>query len=280
MIAVTGSTGEVGGRVARWLASRGAELILPVRDPARAPVIPGARIVTADYAEPESMERAFQGAKTALIVSGMGEPMKRALLHRNAFEAAAAAGVKHIVYTSFQSASPNSAFPYGRDHYLSEQYLKECGVNYSALRDSLYMEMIPHLADEEGVIRGPAGDGRVAFVSREDVARCAVELLLNPPDFSDYHILTGAESLSLSETAQRMTEIKGRKYRFENETEEEAFAWRSKYDVPHWELDVWIGSYLSIAAGEMQGIGSGVKDITGREPQSLEETFSEVIDRQ
>jgi len=244
MILITGSTGQLGSMVAKNLRGR-APIRLLVRDPGRAPAL-DADLVVADYADPDSLIMAFRGVEQAFIVSSMGEPMKRALLHRNAFEAAARSGVSHIVYTSFQSASPDSAFPYGVDHYQSEQYLKDTGVAFSVLRDSLYAEMVPELADENGSIRGPAGSGKVAWVSRQDVADVAADLLLKHPRESAIYTMTGPEALDLHRTAQILSEATGKPSRYVDETLDEARSWRSEYSVPDWELDVWIGSYLSI----------------------------------
>ena len=94
-------------------------------------------------------------------------------MHRNAFQAASRAGVRHLVYLSFLGASPQSKFPMSRDHFLSEQYLKQTGIPSTILRDSLYLDLIPEMFGETGVMRGPGGPGcggRVSWVSREDVA--------------------------------------------------------------------------------------------------------------
>src|ERR1035437_3807220 len=106
---------------------------------------------------------------------------ERAPLHRNAFQAAAQAGVRHIVYLSLQGAAADSKYPFSRDHYLSEEYLLATGVPCTVLRNAFYLDMFLERFDAAGVIRGPAGQGRGAFVSRGDVARTAAARLLQRP---------------------------------------------------------------------------------------------------
>src|SRR5690349_213572 len=113
-IGVTGATGGLGGRVARRLADRGIEQRLLVRDEARAPRLEHADVaVFGGYDDPEGMRRALDGIETLLLVSAAEDP-DRVRLHRGAVDAAVAAGVERIVYTSFVAAAPDSTFTFGR----------------------------------------------------------------------------------------------------------------------------------------------------------------------
>jgi NAD(P)H dehydrogenase (quinone) len=154
MILITGASGRVARRTAELLASEGRTLRLMTRTPERVPRLACVEVVYGDFAESASLDRAFAGVATALVVSGSAEPGKRALLHRNAFEAAARARVQHVVYLSLRA--------------LSEQYLVAAGLPFTVLRNAFYMDMLLDMFDTAGVIRGPAKPGRAAFVSRED----------------------------------------------------------------------------------------------------------------
>src|SRR5947209_4563435 len=177
MIAVTGATGEVGGRVARGLAEGGAALRLIVRDPAKAPAIAGAEVAVAGgYADTESMTNAFRGADTVFLVSGRESP-NRLDEHMSAVDAAVRAGVERVVYLSFASASLDTAFVLGRQHWATEEHIRASGLGHTFLRDNLYLDFVPFFASADGVIAGPAGDGAAAFVARDDVADVAVRVL-------------------------------------------------------------------------------------------------------
>lgn len=275
-VLVSGVSGHVGRRVAELLAETGQTLRLLVRsDAGRAPKLPNSAVVVGDYADPASLDRAFSGIDRALIVSVYAEPGKRALLHKNAFDAAARVGVKHVVYTTFQGAAPDSKFPYSRDHYQSEGYLRASGVPHTALRDCLYMDVAPGFFDAEGVLRGPAGHGAVAWVAREDVARCIVAVLQNPGESGAAFDLTGPEALTLDETAKRLSALSGRALRYHAESIEEARAWRSRLGAPAWEVDVWTGTYLAIEAGELSRTSDAVERLTGAKPRALAAYFTQ-----
>jgi uncharacterized protein YbjT (DUF2867 family) len=275
MILITGASGHVGRRTAELLAQKGRALRLMVRDAKRAPKLSNSEIVEADYANSESLDKAFSGVDTAFVVSGHAEPGERAKLHKNAFDAAARNGVGHVVYLSFQGASPDSKFPFGRDHHQSEQYLRASGMLFSALRDNLYLDMVLELFNEDGVIRAPAGQGAAAYVAREDVAQVTAAVLSNPPDSSAVYDVTGPEALTLAEAAKRLSALVGRELRYENESVEESRKWRSKFDAPAWEVETWLGSYLAIAAGELAAVSDTVLRFTGRQPLSLESYFAD-----
>lgn len=127
MIAVTGATGALGGRVAALLAERRVAQRLVARDPGRAPRIEGAEVVgAASYGDGKAMRRAFEGVGTVFFVSA-GEDQHRVDLHRSVVDAAAAAGVERIVYTSFLAAAPDTTFTFGRDHFHTEEHIKRSG---------------------------------------------------------------------------------------------------------------------------------------------------------
>ena len=156
LIAITGATGHLGLRVVRHLADLGAPLRLVVRDPARAPDIAGAEIAVADYEQPDTLRAALQGVRSVFLVSAH-ESATRMDLHRSVVRTIAEAGVQRVVYTSFLGASPQASFTFAREHAHTERAIREAGLELTALRDGLYGEYAPLLA-QDGVIRGPAAE--------------------------------------------------------------------------------------------------------------------------
>jgi uncharacterized protein YbjT (DUF2867 family) len=274
-LAVTGSTGNLGGLVARLLAQAGSQLRLLVRDAARAPGLEGAVAIETAYADPERAKAALTGAKTLFMVSA-AEAEDRLQQHYAFVDAAAAAGVQHIVYTSFFGAAPDAAFTLARDHFATEERIKASGMDYTFLRDNFYLDFVPLLAGEDGVIRGPAGDGVMAAVARVDIARSAVAVLRDPAlHVGRTYDLTGPEDISLSRAAELLTAGTGRTISFHNETLEEAYASRASYGAPPWQVDAWVSTYTAIAAGELAGPTSAVHELTGLEPLSFERFLAE-----
>jgi NAD(P)H dehydrogenase (quinone) len=277
-IGVTGATGAVGGRTARLLAAAGHPVRLLVRDPARAPQLPGATVATATYGDPAAVE-ALRGVDTLLMVSA-AEAEDRLAQHRGFVEAAAAAGVRSVVYTSFVGASATSGFTLGRDHGATEDAIRASGLSPTFLRDNFYAEVWPHFADSQGVIRGPAGQGRAAVVSRRDVAEVAALLLAERDEAPERHAeatydLTGPEALTLADIAEVLSEVTGRPHRFEDETVEEARASRGSYGAPEWQLQAWISTYTAIRDGEMEAVSDDLPRLLGR-PAT---TFAEAVSR-
>lgn len=273
MILVTGASGHVGGRVAKLLAARDHNFRVMTRAPDEVSVPEAEAVVQADYAEPDTLAPAFEEIEVAFLVSGYAKPGIRAQLHKNAIDAAAQAGVEHLVYLSVQGAEPDSQFPMSRDHYQTEQFLKESGCSYTALRDGLYLDILPELFGEDGVARGPAGEGKVAWVSREDVARTVAAALLDPTEGA--FPVTGPDALSLSEAADQLSPLVEGDLEYVDESVQEGRDWRAEFDVPEWEVETWLGSYLAIAAGEFEDTSDTVRRFAGRSPYGLTSYFSE-----
>ncbi len=274
LILITGAAGHVGSGVARLLVAKGYFLRLMAREPGRLDSFPGSDVVRGDYADPDSLVAAFDGVEKAFVVSGYAQPGQRALLHRNAFRAAAQAHVKHLVYLSFQNPSPYSEFPMSRDHHQSEQFLRETGLSYTALRDNLYLDLVPGMFSRDGIMRGPAGRGKAAFVAREDVCRVAAAVLADPPAEQGSYDVSGPEALTMAETAARLSALVGRNLHYHEESPEEGRGWRSTLGAPDWEVETWLGSYRAIAAGELVQTSDTVRKFTGNAPQKLEAYFT------
>ncbi len=148
------------------------------RDPGRAPELAGAEVAVGSYDDRDGLRRAFEGAHTLFMVSASEDP-DRMRLHGNVVGAATDAGVGRVVYTSFYGAAPECTFTFGRDHWHTEELIRGSGLRHTFLRDNLYIDFLPLMVGGDGVIRGPAGDGRVAAVARDDIADVAVAVLLD-----------------------------------------------------------------------------------------------------
>ena len=119
----------------------------------------------------------------------------------------------------------------GRDHYATEQAIRSTGVDFTFLRDSLYLDVLPFAVWEDGVIRGPADDGRVACVARQDVDDVAVAVLSGSGHEGQTYDLTGPVAMTFTEIAAELSKLTGRPARFENETLDEARASRAGFGV-------------------------------------------------
>ncbi|GAA0963236.1 SDR family oxidoreductase [Kribbella koreensis] len=268
MIGVTGSTGQLGSRIARLLAADGVAQRLIVRDPGRAPSLAGAEVAQAAYGEKAALLNALDGVTTLMLLSAT-ESADRVSLHKATVDAAVAAGVQRIVYTSFVGASPSATFTFARDHWHTEEHVRSTGVDFTFLRDNLYLDFLPGFVGADGVIRGPAGDGRVAAVARDDVAAVAARVLVSSQHSGMTYDLTGPSAFTLTEAASLMSTAWGRPVRYEPETLDEAYRSREGFGAAAWEVAGWVTSYAAICSGELSGVSSAVEDITGHPAISL-----------
>lgn len=272
-IAVTGATGQLGGRVARRLAAAGVPQRLLVRDPERAPRLPGADVVRAPFGDGAAVRQALAGLDTVLMVSA-SETADRVDQHRTFIDAAAAAGVGHLVYVSFYGAAPDATFTLARDHWATEQHIRASGVPFTSLRDNLYADFLPQMVGADGVIRGPAGGGRAAVVAQDDIADAVVAVLRDPGAHAGrVYELTGPQALTLAEVAAVITTVTGRPVSYVPETIEEAYASRASYGAPDWQLDAWVSTYTAIADGSLGTVTTAISELTGHPATQLEQVL-------
>ncbi len=260
--------------MAGLLAEAGHAQRLVVRRPDAVSVLSLAEIATASYGDSSAARRALEGVQTLFMVSAT-ESFDRVAQHRTFITAAVAAGVRHIVYTSIYGAAPDAVFTFARHHWATEQHIQASGLRWTFLRNNLYLDLFPLLPGESGVIRGPAGGGRVSAVALDDIADAAVAVLLHPGDhIGETFDLTGPEELSLADAASLLTATSGREVTYVDETLEQAYASRASYGAPKWEVEGWISTYLAIAAGEQAGLSDCVERLTGHRPHSLAEVLA------
>jgi NAD(P)H dehydrogenase (quinone) len=273
-LAITGATGAVGSRVARRLADSGVSQRLLVREAAAAPDLGGAVAVeVSDYGDHDEMKTALDGAEVLFLVS-FREAEDRLARHLQAVDAAVAAGVKRIVYLSFLRASADSTFKLGQQHHATERHIEASGLGYTFLRSSFYADFVPLFTGDDGVIRAPAGDGRVSWVSRDDVADTVVAAVQSDEYVGQVLENTGPEALDFFETAAVLSRVTGSEISYVEETVEEAWRSRRPTGAPDWEIEGWVSSYLAVANGELATVSDTVERLTGHPPTDLETFLS------
>jgi uncharacterized protein YbjT (DUF2867 family) len=272
-LAITGSTGNLGGRIARRLAAAGIAQRLLVRDPARAPRLPGATAVPAAYNDRRACQQALRGVETVLMVSA-AETSDRVDQHRAFIDSAVEAGVTQLVYISFYGAAADATFTLARDHWATEEHLRASGLAFTALRDNIYADFMPALVGSDGVIRGPAGDGRAAIVAQDDIADATVSVLRDPAAHTGrVYELTGPEALTLADVADTITAVTGRPVSYEPETVEDAFASRATFGAPDWQVEAWVSTYLAISDGSLAAVTTAIPDLTGHAATPLDQVL-------
>jgi NAD(P)H dehydrogenase (quinone) len=268
LIAVTGATGQLGTRVARRLADRGVRQRLIVRDAARAPEVTGAEVTRASsYGARNEMRAALEGVGTLFLIPAK-ESLDRLDQHRAAVDTAVEAGVGRIVYLSFVGAR-SSSFTLAREHGATEQHIPRHGGALHVPAHEPLHGLHPVDSGPDGVIHGPADEGRVAAVLRDGIADAVAVLLTEPGHEGQAYDLTGPEAFTLADAAAEMSRASGKPIAFHDETLEEARASRAQFGAPGWEVEAWISSYVAIANGELDQVSGDVERLTGHPPMSL-----------
>lgn len=267
-IAITGASGYIGGHVARKLSAAGWPTVLIGRDPARMPALAGARAAEAAYEDTAAMTAALQDVDRVLFVSS-NTLSGRVAAHRSVIDACAAAGVKRVVYTSFLGAGPQAIFTLSRDHYETELYLQAKTVPYIALRNCFYAEIVAEMV-QDGVIRGPGGQGVLAPVARDDVIDAAVGALTAASMATGPVDITGPRALGLAEIAAICTRVSGTPVIYEEESVEEAYRSRAGYTVSDASMAAWVSTYQAIAMGEVAVVTDAVEQLAGHAPMEFE----------
>lgn len=268
-IVVTGATGKLGGRIARLLADAGVPQRLVVRDPARAPQLPGAEVVRADYRDPASIREALYPGDRVFMVAVHEGVEDRIEAHRSFVRAAADVGVGLVAYLSMVGASRASAFPHSWSHRATEELLEAAPVPHAFLRMNLFLDDLPLWFDADGVCRGPGGDGRVALISREDIAAVTAEVLRADGYLDETLDLSGDEALTIGEFAAVCSEASGRDLRYEPGTRTAYIESRLAQGRKPWDAEAGAGSYLAVAAGELGTPSDVVRRVTGRDPERV-----------
>ncbi len=224
-IAVTGATGHLGRLVIEKLKTRVAadDIVALVRDPAKAADL-GVAARAADYGKPETLAAALAGVDVLLLISG-NEIGQRVPQHRNVIDAAKAAGVKRIAYTSILHAD-TTPIGLGVEHRATEALIRDSGLAYTFLRNGWYLENYAGAiagALGAGAFIGSAGDGRISAALRADYAEAAAVVLAGAGHEGKVYELAGDESFTLSELAAETSRQTGRALPY-NDLPEEAYA--------------------------------------------------------
>ena len=270
-IAVTGVTGNLGGIVSRLCKKNGIEVRNLARNVEKAEKLGFSNVFKSSYDKSEDTVKSLEGIEVLFMVSGSENP-NRVQQHKDFIDAAKIAEVSHIIYLSFYNASKNSIFTLGRDHYATEEYIKENGFKYTFLRDNFYVDFFVDLCREYGEIKGPAGNGKVSAVVRSDVSEVVAKILENPGKCENQTLnMTGPEELSMDEIVKTVSKYFGKEIKYIEETVEEAYESRKIWKAEQWEYNSWVSTYTAIAENEQSGISNDIEKVLGRKATSLVE---------
>ena len=275
-IFVIGGTGTIGRSLLDELRAAGASARVLVRDDEKARAVEekGFEPVRGDLDEPAGLEAALAGADALFLLSG--QHPRQAELQGNAVEAARRAGVASIVKLSGGNAVTGERSPSfaGRAHAETERQIRDSGLGWTFLRPSYFFQNMLNLAEpiRNGVLPMPFGDARTAMVDTRDVAAVAAAVLAGDSRHDGQaYSLTGPESLTVAEAAERLSRVLGREIVYPNPPVSAAVDAMRARGAPDW-LQQHVAEIMEIMrSGAAAETTSTVEDVLGRPPRSLEQ---------
>ncbi|MET3613588.1 NAD(P)H dehydrogenase (quinone) [Rhizobium aquaticum] len=285
---VTGASGQFGRLVIKHLLeTQGVapgSIIAASRDTSKLADIAakGVKTVAADFDDAASLEKAFAGVNRLLIVStdSLDGTDRRLRQHSAAVAAAKAAGVGHIIYTSMPLPD-ESLVTFAPDHLGTEKAIKASGLGYTILRNSWYMEnlfaSIPN-ALKSGQWFTAAGQGKTAYVTREDLARTAAAVLASSDTSSNTYTLTGVEALSNDEIAALASQIIGKPIQVVHVPDEGLLQGMIAAGVPEFVAPTYLSFDTNTRAGKLATVTGDIEKLTGKAPITLKAFFEATKD--
>ncbi len=280
-ILVTGATGSLGGAVVNFLLKRtdAANISVLVRDEAKAADLKtkGVTLLEGDYNDYQSLVKAFKGIDKLYFVSS-SDIENRNSQHKNVVDAVKEAGVKHVFYTSFVRKNETETSPIAMiadSHLKTEQWLEASGVDYTILKHTIYTDMIPiFLGDkllETGVAYFPAGDGKVGFASRNDMAEVASVLLTTEGHENKVYDITNAETVTFQDITNYISQITGKDIQYVLPNADEYIETLTNAGVPAGYIDMFAGFAEAFKQNELDAVNNTIETLLGRKPETVAE---------
>jgi NAD(P)H dehydrogenase (quinone) len=278
LYAVTGASGHLGRHAVEQLLERGvpaSDVVAVVRTPEKVADLAqrGVDVREGDYSRPDTLRSALDGVGKLLLISGT-EVGQRVAQHTAVIEAAKAAGVTRVLYTSILKADTTQN-PLAPEHRGTEEALRSSGVPFTLLRNSWYMEnYTDRVAQyvEQGVILGAAGSGRVSAATRADYAAAAVAALLRDEEGDVVHEL-GGTPFSFDELADAVTEVTGRTAVYRDLPPADYAAALESFGMDAGTAGFVAALDESIARGELETDSGHLEALLGRPSTSLRDAI-------
>lgn len=285
-ILITGATGHLGQATIHSLLDKGVKaenISALVRDENKAEALKekGIRLIFGDYENYDSLVHAFAGVDQLFFISG-SDVVNRTQQQENVVKAATEAKVKHVIYTSALTRLPleQSAISFvSAAHVKTEEWLEESGLNYTILQNSLYADVVPQFIGDvlnTGTIYLPAGEGKTAFVVRDNIAEAAANVLTTDGHEGKIYKITNTESNTYQDIADILSEITGKTIAYVSPSAEEFSKTLENAGLPA-EAISGIAAFASAQANdEFSVTGSDLEKLLQRKPTTLKEYLTSV----
>ncbi|GAB2818493.1 NmrA family NAD(P)-binding protein [Streptomyces daliensis] len=282
MIVVTGATGGLGGATVEHLLKRipADQIGVSVRDTAKAQHFAdrGVRVRQGSYEDPAALRDAFAGAEQVLLVSGNDPAADMVGLHRNAIEAAVAAGTRRIVYTSQQGAVPGNPYRPSDFHIATEALLGDSGAAWTALRNGAYgpLDQVLGPWQRTGVIAQPE-DGPIPYTDRADIAEATAVVLAGGRSLDGPVTLAAPAAVTFDDFAEIASDLTGRTIERVVVDDEQWVADQIASGVPDQTARLMLTWYQASREGYFAEADPLLAELLGREPRTAADRLAALI---
>lgn len=278
-IAITGATGQLGRLVVEQLKAKvpASDIVALVRTPSKADAL-GVAAREADYSRPETLPAALAGVDTLLLISS-SEVGQRTAQHRAVIDAAQAAGVGRIVYTSLLHAD-TSTLSLAAEHRETEAMLRQSGIAHTLLRNSWYVEN--HTASAKGALAagafiGSAGSGRISGAARADYAAAAVAVLTGTGHDGKTYELAGDVAYTLADLAAEISRQGGKDIPYKDLPQADHAAALASFGLPGWLAGALAEWDFEITKGVLFEDGGDLSRLIGRPTTTLADAVAQAL---
>jgi uncharacterized protein YbjT (DUF2867 family) len=275
VILITGATGLTGAELVRRLSAKGIPSRALVRNLVKAQqlaLLPNVEVAVGDMAQPDSMTEALRGVDRAMLISSSDPMMVET--QSTFIDAARKAGVKHVVKLSGIIPELDSAFRFARMHAEIEKRLEDSGLAYTHLRAGEFMpsyfRQVPSIVGR-GILALPMRDARIASLDIGDLAEVAIAVLTSPGHEGKTYPLTGPESLSMAEVAEKLSAAIGKTIRYVDVPPKEANKARLAAGMPPYLTEGLDELFAERRNGKESNVWPTIEEVFGRKPTTFDE---------
>lgn len=283
MILVTGSTGKLGAATIQHLLNKTdvSNIKAFARDINKAGhlVEQGIETRIGSFDDIASLDNAMQGIEKVLLVSGLDH--NRFQQHKNVVDAAKNAGVKHIIYTSLSinDVSTSALKSLMESHFQTEDYIKESGLKYTILRNTLYADGIPMFVGAKVFETGiylPTAEGKVPYALRNEMAEAAANVLLQNEHNNKTYEISGNELYSFQDIANVLSELSGKTVQYTNADTTTFPTLLKQWGVPDYGIYIVSGFSADIKDKQFEIVSGDLEKLLGRKPLNLKESLKTI----
>lgn len=284
MILITGATGNLGSSVVNQLLKRSANDRFIVtssnQEGTNKLASKGLKARVANFNHKESLNGAFKGIDKLLLISTMGQ--NRFEQHKNVIDAAKDQGVRHLVYTSLaiKDIQNSGVKDLMMSHFQTEDYIKESGLTYTILRNTMYADALTQILGENALnqdINLPGGNGKVPYALRREMGEATANLLLQDGHENRTYNIVGSNAFGYKEIAETLSKLTGNAINYNDIAENELKNFLKQIGLPDFTIYLHAGTLYDIKTKQYEIESTILEELLGRPTASKEEFLKELF---